>query len=243
MDAMPADDQPASRPALPARDLTSARLATRMERPGCPVCGHCAELVDRAIGAILYESVNDVAFRAALDEARGLCATHVRRMVAVERSMAGGMLGSAILFDAMLRVRHEELAAVHRSNGLTRGRRAQAATRPPACVICAAATDAERTTIGTLVRLAAEPAWMEALGGADLCLAHLAGAMAVSDRPPGWHEVERRQLERVGALRELVVSFAYHSAHDRRHLITAEEIDSHDRAARSLAGEPPDTPR
>lgn len=238
MDPMSTDHQSPRPRGLPAHELASAQLAARMEQPGCPVCGHVEDLVARSIEGFLYESINDVTFRAALDEARGFCPAHVREMVAIERSMGGGMLGTSILFDAILRVRLAELDAVHRARGLTRRQRARAAARPPACLICATRVQAVHTTVGILVRQSSDPAWAEVIASADLCLEHLAAAMAVTDRPDAWRDVERRQLERMAALRDLVVAFAYHSAHDRRHLITPEEVASHGAVMRRMTGDP-----
>ncbi len=221
---------------LPARDVASVQLAEHFGPPGCPVCRHRAQAVDRYIEGFLYESVNDVAFRHALDATRGFCPRHVRQVFAVDRRMSGGMLGSAILFEALMRVRQQELEAVHAARGISRRRRAQAATRPAACMACSTRATVDAVTSGSLVRLAAEPAWADALAIAELCLEHLAALMAVADRPPGWKAVEERQLARLGTLRDLVRAYGYHSSHDRRHLMTPQELEAPSRAAAFLSG-------
>ncbi len=238
MGAMTTRHHSAPAAALPARDLVSVQLAERFGPPGCPMCRHRRAAVTRYIEGFLVESVNDVAFRAALDTARGFCPTHVRAVSAVDRGLSGGMLGSAILLDAIMRVRIDELAGVHAGRGIGRGRRARAAAAPAGCMVCATAIELDTVTASSLVRLSADDAWSEALGSAELCLEHLARMMAVADRPVGWAAVERRQLARLRAIRDLVVAYAHHASHDRRHLTTPEEIEAPARAVDLLAGDP-----
>jgi hypothetical protein len=223
-------------PDLPTRDLADVHLAELLASPGCPGCHERQQVVERYSEAYLYESVNDVGFRADLDVARGMCGDHVREMLRADRRQAGGALGPAILLDAMLRVREAELRAVVGARGPMRSRRVREAARPPVCPVCAEVSLRVEGILRHLMRLTADPSWANAVGRADLCLDHLVAMMAAPGRPSGWADVERRQLDRVHRLRERLIAFADHSAHDRRHLVTADERASVEEAAAVLGG-------
>jgi hypothetical protein len=226
---------------LPTRDLASVHLAELLAAPGCPGCRERQLVVERYTEAYLYESVNDVRFRAELDTARGMCGVHVAEMLRADRRTAGGALGPAILLDAMLRVREVELRAAAGSRGPIRSRRIREASRRAECPVCAEVTQRVEGFLRHLVRLTADPAWAEAAGDAELCLDHLLAMMAAPGRPPGWDAAERRQLERVHRVRERLIAFADHSAHGRHHHQTADERASVDEATAILGGA--DTPR
>jgi hypothetical protein len=157
-------------------------------------------------------------------------------VLGAERGGGGGTLGSSILFEAVLAVRVAELRSVHESRGRGRGRRIEAAARPPACPVCAAGTAAASRFVGTALSRAAEPSWQDALGSAAFCLDHFVLVMAAARPSDEWRAIEARQLARVEALRARIESFAHRSAHDRRHLITDEERRSADEAAALLGG-------
>jgi hypothetical protein len=160
-------------------------------------------------------------------------------MLAVDRRTAGGMLGPAILLDAMLRVRLAELQAAVGAPRPIRSRRLRDAARPAACPVCREVASTIDALLRHLVRQTDDPTWAEAVAGADLCLEHLVAMMATPDRPAGWAEVERRQFRRLAELRRLLIAHADHAAHDRRHLATAEERASVDDAARLFGGDDP----
>jgi hypothetical protein len=229
-------------PDLPVRDMASVHLAELVAAPGCPGCRERQLVVERYSEAYLYESVNDVRFRAELDKARGLCGEHVREMVRADRRRSGGMLGPAILLDAMLRVREAELRAAATARGPIRSRRTRDAARPPVCPVCREASTVVEGLLRHLVRLTEDAAWAEAIADADLCLEHLVAMMTSPGRPPAWETVERRQLERLHAVRERLIAFADHSAHDRRQLTTASERAAVDEGARLMGGGERDRP-
>ena len=222
---------------LPARDLGTVRLAEMFAKPGCPLCRHRDDAVVRYIEGFMYESVNDVAFRKSLDIARGFCRPHTQAVLTGGRHVSGGMLGSAILFGAILRVRQQELRAVQGARSLSRGRRAQDAIRAPACLVCAESASADGVAVTSVVRLSVDPAWAAAIGEAELCLEHLAALMAAPARPPAWSAIEERQLVRIDELRALVEGFAHNSSHDRQHLTTPEQVAAPERAATFLGGD------
>ncbi len=221
--------------ALPARDLVDVRLADLLGLDGCPVCRSRTDAEARFLDAWLYERVQDVRTRRQLDETRGLCGPHIHALLAADRARAGGGLGTAILYEAMLRVRLDELAAAHAARGRGRGKRLAAADAPPDCLVCRETAAAESATLDGLASRVAQPAWAEELGDAALCLGHLRAMMrrGADDR---WRAVEARQLERLAALRERLRLFAHHASHDRRHLRTADQEASVDEASAALGG-------
>lgn len=220
-------------PSLPVRDLADAPLAPLFGAPGCPLCRRVAALEERFIDAMLYESVNDVRFRAELDEARGFCGRHVTAVVEHNRRTAGS-LASAILLGAILRVRRAEIEGALDA-GRGRSKRLAAAAAPPACPVCVGVTRGIADSVESLRRLSADPTWEAALAGAELCLAHLLALVRADTRAPeAWGRVEAAQAARLAALHARVDAFAHHSSEDRRHLITDEERAAVDEAAALL---------
>lgn len=220
---------------LPVRDLADAPLARLFGPAGCPLCRRATAIEERFIDAMLDESVNDVRFRAELDEARGFCGRHAAGVLDRNRRTAGS-LSSAILFGAILRVRLAEMNELRRA-GRGRSRRLAAAAARPACPVCERARRGVVDAADSLVRLSADQAWEAALSRAEVCLVHLVALMAAAQRPPeAWARVEGAQLERLSALLQRVDAFAHHSSEDRRHLLTDEERASVDEVARALGG-------
>ena len=221
---------------LPARSAADVHLADAFERPGCPVCTEVARTDAQWLESILAESVNDIPFRQALDNARGLCQRHAREVLEADRRRAGS-LGAAILLRATLVARLREIEVVHRSKGWTRTRRGEEAARPPACPGCAREATTRSWITGAIVRLAEDGAWSAAVGAAPFCLEHLVLLLRERATSVGWTEAESRQLERLRDLRDLLEGFAHTSSHDRRHLQTEEQRAAVDAAADLLAGD------
>jgi hypothetical protein len=210
-------------PELPVHSGADARLADAFASPGCPLC---RERVDRErsyLASILAEFVNDVPFRGRLDEARGFCEAHVHALVEADRRGSGGLLGPAILFRAVMRIRLREVEAAEAARGRSKSKRAAEARTPPRCPICAEVRRADQVTVAGVVHLTADAAWADAVGGADLCLDHLLALMAEGAATAAWSAIEARQLARLRELEERLESFVQRSSHDRRHLITDPE--------------------
>jgi Family of unknown function (DUF6062) len=227
-------------PELPARDLADVSLARIFEERDsvdCPLCRRERELTARFLESILDESVLDVRFRAELDAARGFCRRHVHEMLAANRRLSGS-LSSAILFEAMLRVRRRELEAA-RASRWTRGRSLSDALAPPDCPMCARVSDGVNAAVGSLVRLSAEPAWAEAIARAPFCLEHLVTLMRQPARPRTWDAIEDRQAERLGRLADGLASFIHRSSQDRGDQLTEHDRAAVDEAARVLGGSRP----
>jgi uncharacterized protein DUF6062 len=225
---------------LTARDLLDSRLAEILAEGGCPVCRYRNRSARRFIAAILAESVNDRGFRRDLDRARGFCAAHTHDVLAADRRESGGTVAAAILFGAVAKVRGQELEAAATQRGRTRANRLSAARKPPDCPACAESAAAEGHAIARLVDRTADAGWAEAVGEAEICIDHLLALAMAGGAIPSWLPVEERQRARIAELRERLRLYAYHSSHDRRHLLTEEERRSADEAARLLGGTPPE---
>ncbi|MFL5679706.1 MAG: DUF6062 family protein [Chloroflexota bacterium] len=220
---------------LPIREIGDARLADELAERVCPVCAERDRAATRFVDSILFERVTDRGFRAELDAARGFCRRHTRDVLRADRASGSGA-GAAILFDAIARVRLAELETALHDRGRSRARRIAAARRPAACPVCGHAAESEASTVERLVALAADDAWADALGDAAFCLDHLLAIVAVAEPTAAWQRIGERQLQRIGELRGRLGSFAHHSSHDRRHLLTDEERASADEGAAFLGG-------
>jgi hypothetical protein len=222
-------------PELPVHSGADARLADAFGRPGCPLCRVRADRERSYVGSILAEFVNDVPFRAGLDRARGFCEPHVHALVEGDRRGSGGLLGPAILFHAILRVRLREVGSAHVAKGRSKSKRIAEAQALVRCQICAEVRRGDLVTSAGLAQLTADPAWAEAAAAAPLCLDHLLGVLAAD--PAASPTVEARQLARLLELHDQLESFARRSSHDRRHSITDAERASVASAASVLGGD------
>ncbi len=225
---------------LPIREIGDARLADLFGEPGCPVCRYRERAARRFVDGILAESVTDRAFRRELDEARGFCRAHTHALLTADRRESGGTVAAAILLGAVVAVRGREVEALSAERGRSRSRLLAEARRPAICPVCAHAADSEATVVGRLADLAAEPGWAAALERAELCVDHLLGLAARMSASPAWRSIAGQQVARIQALGERLRSFAHHSSHDRRHLVTDDERASAAEAATFLGGTPPD---
>lgn len=87
---------------LPARDLLDVRLSAAFAAGGCPICGVRARSERGIIDSILSERVLDVPFREGLERREGFCQRHLRELIVADRAGSGTILGSSILYGAML---------------------------------------------------------------------------------------------------------------------------------------------
>jgi hypothetical protein len=150
---------------------------------------------------------------------------------------ASGILGSSILYGAMLERR---LAAIRdalatRGARRRRGRLADAARRPP-CLVCDEGASAVDIATGRLTDRLTDAAWSTAAATAPFCLDDLARLLVASAGEPAAGPVVEAQLARLDALQVRLEGYAHHAAHDRRHLLTEEERGAADEAARVLGG-------
>jgi adenylate cyclase len=233
----PADDSPpASR--LPIGDLGDIRLADLLDQAGCPLCRLRRDSSDRYLRALLWEGVNDIGFRERLTTGRGFCRKHAHAVLAADRAQSGGSLGAAILLVSAIRARVAELRRLPASRTRRARDAIRAASEAPDCPVCGHVAAAERMTVDRLLVRLADPAWREAMASADLCLDDLLRmwTAAIDDRNQQWPEVAAAQLARIEQLVSRLDSFAHHSSHDRRHLLTDSERGAGDEAAAFLGG-------
>jgi hypothetical protein len=224
-------------PELPARSIADIHLSELFEQDECPLCTQVARSGATYVNSFLYEGVTDVGFRRELDRARGFCRRHTREVLAANRRQSGGTLGSAILFEAILRIRGPELDAALESRGNTRRKRVADASRPPACPVCGVEASAVTSAIDSFHGLASGTEWREAIARGPFCLDHLLALLVHRPTGEAWDEIERAQGARVRDLRARLGRFAAASSHDRRHRISHEEQRAADDAAALLGGD------
>jgi adenylate cyclase len=232
------DDDSKAALRLPIDGLGDISLADLLGQTGCPLCRLRRDSTDRYLRALLWEGVNDISFRERLTTGRGFCRKHAHSVLATDRAQSGGSLGAAILLGAAVRTRLVELRRLPASRTRRARDAVRAASQTPDCPVCGHVADAERRTVDRLLVRLADTAWREAMASADLCLDDLLRmwTAAIDDRDQHWPEVAAAQLARIEQLVSRLDSFAHHSSHDRRHLLTDSERGAGDEAAAFLGG-------
>ena len=222
--------------------LADDRLADLLMAEGCPICGFRAQASRRYLGTVLRESVTDRTTRAELDAAGGYCRRHSRELLVADRAEAGGSLGTAILYAAIVRRRIEAIDLAAAAPKRRRRTSIAAARRPPTCPACRAVGSAVTGAIARFVELAVVEDWAAALARAEFCLDDLLNVwdgsvvarVGVTDP---WPAILEAQRSRIAEIERDLSGFAHHSSHDRRHLKTAAETASIERGRRLLGGD------
>ena len=191
------------------------------------------------LDSILAEHVLDITFRGELERSKGFCRRHLREMIDADRGETGGILGSSILYAAMLERRLVPLRGVVGARGRGLRTRLAAARKRPPCVACGQGASAVETALGRLVERAADPAWADVTADAPFCLDDLVLLWSAAGDAPSFAPVAARQLARVEEVRVRLEGFIDHSAHDRRHLLTDPERIAARDAAVLLGGAGP----
>jgi hypothetical protein len=221
---------------LPARDLVDVRLAAAIELGGCAVCAVRARSERATLDAIIAERVLDIGFREGLEREHGFCRRHSAELLEANRE-ASGILGSSMLFGAIIERRLAVLREALRVRGRARRQRLVAASQRPPCIACSQGASAVEVALARLVERGADPAWAAAMLEIPFCLDDLTALlMAAGDQAP-FSPIAEHHLDRLEALRGRLAAYADHSAQDRRHLMTDEERAAADEAARLLAGD------
>jgi hypothetical protein len=223
---------------LPIDSIGDMGLADLLGQPGCPLCRLRRDSSDRYLRALLWEGVNDIGLRERLSVGRGFCRRHAHEALAADRAQAGGSLGAAILLGSIARGRLVELRRLP-TNRTRRTREAvRTASQPAACPVCEHVATAERMAVDRLLARLSNVRWREALAASELCLDDLlrTWAVATDGRHAQWPDVAAVQVQRIARLVERLDSFAHHSSHDRRHLLTETERTAADDAAALLGG-------
>jgi hypothetical protein len=220
---------------LPARDLVDVRLAAAIGEGGCALCAVRSRSERATMDAILAERVLDIGFREGLERDHAFCRRHAGALVAADRE-AAGILGSSILYSAMIGRRLATLRTAVGSRGRGRRQRFDAIARRPPCQVCGQGATGVEVAIARLVERSADPAWATATAGIAFCLDDLTRLLAAGGGVPAMTSIVESQLARIEELVRRLDGYAYHSAQDRRNLLTDEERSAADAAARLLGG-------
>ncbi len=219
-----------------AEDLVDVRLLEAIGRGGCVICAVRARSEGATLDAIIAERVLDIGFRAGLERDHAFCRRHAAELIEADRR-ASGVLGSSILYGAMLERRLAALRDAVGRRGRTRRTRLEAARRRPRCGVCGQGATAVETAVGRLADRATDPAWSAMIGGIPFCLDDLGMLFAEAGDAPDFTPIVDAQLDRLAELHQRLEGYAHHSAQDRRHLITDGERAASADAARLLGGD------
>lgn len=221
---------------LPSRDLVDVRLAAAIKLGGCAICAVRARSERATLDAIIAERVLDVGFRGGLERDHGFCRRHSAELLEADRR-ASGILGSSILFGAIVERRAAALRDALRVRGRSRRQRLAAAGRRPPCLACGQGGSAVEVALARLVERSADPAWAAVMLEIPFCLDDLATLLEAAGDAASFAPIAAHHLDRLSDLRRRLDGYAHHSAQDRRHLLTDDERSAADEAARLLGGE------
>jgi hypothetical protein len=227
---------------LPARDFEEIRLAEALERGRCPICDARQEATYAALRGIAREGATDRGLRAQMDKGLGFCRPHSVGLSRMELLQTSSQLATAVLLDAVLRRRLAtigKLAGADPSGQL----RGLAELSDPRCPVCARADEASKASIERLLELSADPAWLSALGTAEICLDDIyalwtAAVAASKDVYGRWAAILAAQRKRLEVLQKTLADYAHNSTADRRHLITPEQKEAGAASIRVFGGTP-----
>jgi hypothetical protein len=218
---------------------------------GCPVCRLEARTLERYIGNVFYESVNDIKTREYLRGHLGLCREHAQ--LTVDKNL-GNALGFAIIYqDVITNILRgfEKNSTSPDSSGLsallqqlpkqfrTAVQRAVYALTPRQhCIVCYQRDEIIKVIISELIKNLKEPELVEAFQTSEgLCVPHLKKAFE-SVRDPATFDlllsVNREKLE--GLLAELA-EYIRKSDYRFQHEGFGTEGDSWLRAVNKLTGD------
>jgi hypothetical protein len=221
---------------LPSLDLVDVRLAAAIKLGGCALCAVRARSERSTLDAIIAERVLDIGFRAGLEREHAFCRRHTAALLEADRR-ASGILGSSILFGAMVERRAAALREAVGARGRSRRQKLAAARRRPPCLACGQGDSGVDIAIARLVERSADPAWAAVLLEIPFCLDDLGALLAAAGDQVSFVPIAEHHLDRLDGLRARLEGYAHHSAQDRRHLLTDEERAAADEAAKLLAGE------
>ncbi len=221
---------------LPSRDLVDVRLAAAIGLGGCAICAVRARSERATLDAIIAERVLDIGFREGLEREHGFCRRHSAELLEANRQ-ASGILGSSILFGAIIERRLAALRAALGVRGRGRRQRLGEAGRRPPCIACSQGASGVEIAQARLVERSVDPAWAAVMLEIPFCLDDLTALLAAAGDSATFAPIAAHHLDRLDDLRVRLGGYVDHSAQDRRHLLTDEERAAADEAARLLAGE------
>jgi len=221
---------------LPSRDLVDVRLAAAIKLGGCAICAVRARSERATLDAIIAERVLDIGFREGLERDHAFCRRHSAELLEADRR-AAGILGSSILFGAMVERRAAALRDAMQSRGRSRRQKLAAARRRPPCLACDQGVSGVEIALARLVERSADSAWAAVMLEIPFCLDDLVALLSTAGDAASMAPIAQHHLGRLEDLRRRLDGYAHHSAQDRRHLLTDDERAAADEAARLLAGE------
>lgn len=213
----------------------------------------------RHLSALFYEHVTDVTTRRRFRDSWGLCNWHTWMIVDTRPSATG----VAILYEDLLRVCHERLAAARergsrdepardaRPRGLLarvgssltrlvsrlRATGRGAASPRVECPLCAQLRLSEAHGLETVLQFAEDPEFARAYErSSGLCIPHLLGVMDRGADSPGLAPIVRQTLAKWQTLRSDLANFVAKHEYRSASPISAEEIRACERALHILAG-------
>ena len=221
---------------LPSRDLVDVRLAAAIKLGGCAVCAVRTRSERATLDAIIAERVLDIGFREGLERDHAFCRRHALGLLEADRR-GSGILGSSILFGAIVERRAAALRTALSARGRSRRQRLATARRRPPCLACDQGTSAVEIALARLVERSMDPAWAAMLLEIPFCLDDLGALLAAAGDEAAFAPIAEHHLARLEDVRVRLEGYAHHSAHDRRHLLTDDERAAAHEAARLLGGE------
>jgi hypothetical protein len=221
---------------LPSRDIVDVRLAAAIGLGGCAICAVRTRSERATLDAIIAERVLDIGFREGLEREHGFCRRHSAELLEANRQ-ASGILGSSILFGAIVERRVTALREALRARGRSRRQRLAEAGRRPPCIVCSQGASAVEIALARLVARSSDPQWAQATLEIPFCLDDLTSLLAVAGDSAQFARIAEHHLARLEDLRRRLDGYVDHSAQDRRHLMKDEERTAADEAARLLGGE------
>ena len=220
---------------LPARDIVDVRLSAAIAGGGCAICSVRTRSERGTMDSIIAERVLDIGFREGLEREHAFCRRHAAELIVADRR-AAGILGSSILYGAMITRRVATLREALALRGRGRRGRLERVLRRPACLACAQGVSGVDVALARLSERASDAAWGPVIAEIPFCMDDLVALLATGGDAPAMARVAERQLARLDDLARRLDGYAYHSAQDRRHLLTEDERSAADEAARMLGG-------
>ena len=226
-------------------------LLEACRQPGCPVCRLEGRALERYIGNLFYESVNDVKTRERLRASLGFCREHTR--LAVDGRL-GNALGFAIIYQDVIThiLRGFEkddlfpsprrlpalLKQVPEQVSATVQRVLYALTPHKHCIVCQQQEKTLHTIIQTLVEGLTESQMTEALRSSDgLCVPHLKKAFESARESAVFDLILSVHREKLEGLRSELTEFIRKNDYRFKDEGFGTEGDSWKRAVNKLTGD------
>jgi len=156
-------------------DLLIVSLKVAFRQPGCPICRLRRESERRYLFGFLWENVNDAGVRVKLVNSLGFCRRHAWQLQAMEERVWGDGLGTAIVYEDLVRRAHAALQNSTNHNRVPSGLRPRAQ-----CRVCEIGENTEQSYVTWLLRGCKDAEFRKWYRSSDgVCLPHLRHVFAV----------------------------------------------------------------